>query len=98
MMLRYRVIHECYGIVTYVSSLNEPNRVPIRTSLDLGQWIEGRRKNLGLTQMDVAARAGLSRQLVSRIEHGAFGSELTRVLAVIRALDSYLLVETNDAS
>jgi transcriptional regulator with XRE-family HTH domain len=61
-----------------------------------------RREELGLSQAAVAERAGVSRQLVSRIEHGHYRAEVGGVLAVLRALGAQLLLtdrpESGDGS
>jgi len=55
--------------------------------LELGEAVAARRRSLGLKQGDVAARAGLSQEALSRFERGKlaeFGSrKLLAVLAVL---------------
>lgn len=62
------------------------------TTHDLGVRIRLRREELGLSQAVIAERAGVSRQLVSRIEHGHFRAEVGGVMAVIRALGAQLVL------
>lgn len=62
------------------------------TTHDFGVRIRLRREELGLSQAAVAERAGVSRQLVSRIEHGHFRAEVGGVMAVVRALDAQLVL------
>ena len=62
------------------------------TTHDLGVRLRLRREGLGLSQAAVAERAGISRQLVSRIEHGHSRAELGGVLAVVRVLEAQLLL------
>lgn len=52
----------------------------------IGAQLRHARLNAGLTQQDVANRAGVSRQLVSRIENGLNG-EISAFIAVASALD-----------
>lgn len=59
----------------------------MRTARQVGALIRARRKELDLTQGDVAAAAGVSRQWVSEVEGGKATAELGRVLAVLDALD-----------
>lgn len=62
------------------------------TTHDLGVRIRLRREQLGLSHAAVAERAGVSRQLVSRIEHGHYRAEAGGVMAVIRALGAQLVL------
>lgn len=62
------------------------------TTHDLGVRIRLRREQLGLSQAAVAERAGISRQLVSRIEHGHYRAEAGGVMAVVRALGAQLVL------
>ncbi|MFT4294514.1 MAG: helix-turn-helix domain-containing protein [Micropruina sp.] len=63
-----------------------------RSTQDLGARLRLRRESMGLTQGDVAARAGVTRQLVSRIEHGHPRAEIGGVIAVVRALDAEVVL------
>lgn len=58
----------------------------IDTPLDLGSLIRDRRKELGLTQEDVAAGAGVARRTVHAIEHGKKGAHLSIALDLCRSL------------
>lgn len=59
----------------------------MQTILELGEAVASRRRLLGLKQGDVAGRAGISQELLSRVERGKsaeFGSrKLLAVLAVL---------------
>ncbi|MFC3550710.1 helix-turn-helix domain-containing protein [Lysobacter cavernae] len=59
----------------------------MQTVLELGEAVAARRRSLGLKQGDVAARAGVSQEALSRFERGKlaeFGSrKLLAVLAVL---------------
>lgn len=59
----------------------------MQTILELGEQVATRRRSLGLKQGDVAARAGVSQEMLSRFERGRaaeFGSrKLLAVLAVL---------------
>ena len=46
-----------------------------------------RRKKLGLTQHELARRAGVSQSLVARIENGAVDPRYSKVAGIFRALD-----------
>lgn len=59
----------------------------MQTVLELGEAVATRRRSLGLKQGDVAARAGVSQESLSRFERGKlaeFGSR--KLLAVLAAL------------
>ncbi|MGY0611134.1 MULTISPECIES: XRE family transcriptional regulator [unclassified Luteimonas] len=59
----------------------------MQTVLELGEAVAARRRSLGLKQGDVAARAGVSQESLSRFERGKlaeFGSR--KLLAVLAAL------------
>lgn len=71
----------------------------MQTMQELGEAIAARRRSLGLKQGDVAARAGISQEVLSRFERGKlaeFGSR--KLLAVLAALGLELkFVETGAA-
>jgi len=48
-----------------------------------------RRKKLGLTQQELARRAGVSQSLVARIEAGTVDPRYSKVAGVFRALDEF---------
>lgn len=59
----------------------------MQTLLEVGEAVAARRRSLGLKQGEVAARAGISQEVLSRFERGKsaeFGSrKLLAVLAVL---------------
>ncbi len=66
----------------------------VQTELQLGSALRSHRRAQGMTQADVAARAGVSRSFVVDLENGKrTGAELGRVLSVLRALGLGLRVE-----
>ena len=65
----------------------------IGDSDDLGNYLRGQRRALGLTQTDVAARARVSRRWLSDLEGGKPTAEVGLVLKVIAALDMYLALQ-----
>ncbi|MGP7963646.1 helix-turn-helix domain-containing protein [Sanguibacter sp. A246] len=59
----------------------------------IGPAVRDARKKLGLTQGEVAQRAGVSRRFISELEAGSRpGAEFARVLAVLGALGRELRV------
>ena len=68
----------------------------MQTLLEVGEAVATRRRSLGLKQGEVAARAGISQETLSRFERGKsaeFGSR--KLLAVLAALGMELqLIET----
>ncbi len=59
----------------------------IGSTRDLANTIRARRAAAGLTQTDLAAASGVSRQWLSALEHGKPTAELGLVLAVLDALN-----------
>jgi predicted transcriptional regulator len=59
-----------------------------RTSshLQVAATLRGRRRDLDLTQVEITARAGVSRQRLSGLEGGKVGAELGLVLRVLNVL------------
>jgi len=59
----------------------------MQTLLEMGEAVAARRRSLGLKQGEVATRAGISQEMLSRFERGKsaeFGSrKLLAVLAVL---------------
>ena len=71
----------------------------MQTVYELGEAVAARRRALGLKQGDVAARAGVSQESLSRFERGKlaeFGSR--KLLAVLAALGMELEFEEVGAS
>ena len=66
----------------------------IRTPADLGAAIRDRRKSLGLSQSELAKRAGVGRQWLVAVERGKPGVELALVLRVLDTLDMPLMTST----
>jgi transcriptional regulator with XRE-family HTH domain len=66
---------------------NLPTPRPVRRALDeLGEDLSAWRKLRGLTQAQVADRAGVGANTVRRLEDGQGGVSLENVLRVLRAL------------
>lgn len=63
----------------------------VRTLQDLSALARGRRRELGLSQEELASRAGVSRTWVHDFERGKETVELRKVLVILDALD--LLVD-----
>jgi transcriptional regulator with XRE-family HTH domain len=69
----------------------EPSEAPI--AFRIGQAVRDRRMNLGLSQGELAARAGISRRMLGAVE-GGHAIPAIRVLSLIStALDSELAIE-----
>ena len=60
---------------------------PLRTSRDLGAAIRRARRDRGLSQAELAARAGVGRPWLSEMEGGKRTAEIGRILLVVSALD-----------
>jgi HTH-type transcriptional regulator / antitoxin HipB len=73
---------------TYVYMLALSSYVAtIDSTRDLSTLVQGRRRSLGLSQEQLAARANVSRQWLSAFERGRPGSELQLILRLMEALD-----------
>ena len=58
----------------------------LRDSEDLGAIIRKRRKDLGLTQKELAAACSCSVRFVSELERGKAGGNIKQVISVCRRL------------
>lgn len=63
-----------------------------RTTKDLGQTLRAARKTKGLTQAELAARAGVWQRTVSNIETGASGAKAETIFDLLAALDLELRI------
>ena len=71
----------------------------MQTLLEVGEAVAARRRSLGLKQGEVAARAGISQDVLSRFERGKsaeFGSR--KLLAVLAVLGMELQITETGAS
>lgn len=64
--------------------------VRIPSCFALGIAVRQGREDAGLTQAELAARAGVSRPWLSQLENGKRSVEVGKVLAVLGALDLYM--------
>ncbi len=60
---------------------------PVQTSKAFGSAVRRRRTDQGLSQVELAARAGVGRPWLSELETGKRTAELGRALSVLSALD-----------
>ncbi len=67
--------------------------VPIRTPDDLALAVRERRRDLGLSQQQLADRLGVSRQWVVALEAGHPRAEIGLVLRALRSLSLRVVVE-----
>jgi HTH-type transcriptional regulator/antitoxin HipB len=67
----------------------------INSPRDLGAAVRGRRTSLGLSQAEVARRAGVSRPWLSNIEAGKPSAEFGRILRLLDALDLSVHLEVS---
>jgi HTH-type transcriptional regulator/antitoxin HipB len=65
---------------------------------DLAAIVRGRRRDLGLSQAEIAARARVSRQWVSAFERGKATAEVGLVIRLLDALDLRLTVADAESS
>ena len=62
----------------------KPRRVDgkLRDALDLGEIIRSRRKELGLTQIQLAKSCGCSPRFIGELERGVAGGNIKQVIGV----------------
>lgn len=68
----------------------------VRSIRDVAAAVRGRRHDLGISQVELASRAGVSRKWISEFEAGKATAEFGLVLRVLDALA--LSLELRDAS
>ncbi len=71
-------------------------RREIRLSMAIAQAVYGRRTELGLTQTELAARAGLTQAKISRIEGSDTVPTLPLLARLAQALDASLNIALDD--
>jgi y4mF family transcriptional regulator len=69
-----------------------------RSIRDLAAVVRGRRKDLGLSQAELADRAGVSRKWIYQFEAGKPTAELRLILRVLEALGLVLNVTYDEQS
>jgi HTH-type transcriptional regulator / antitoxin HipB len=65
-----------------------------RSPTQLGNLIQRKRKQRGLTQTELANLAGMRQELISKIERGHEGTKLSSLYALFAALYLELMVDT----
>jgi HTH-type transcriptional regulator/antitoxin HipB len=81
----------------YLKSAYAAIPMDVSSLRDLAAITRGRRRDLGLTQADLAARARVSRQWVSAFERGKATAEIGLVIRLLDALDLRLAVTGSGA-
>jgi HTH-type transcriptional regulator / antitoxin HipB len=69
----------------------------VRTPTDIGLLIRDRRRQLGLSQTELAGRVGVGRQWIVAIEQGKARAELGLVMRALASLDLRLSINASDA-
>ena len=62
----------------------------LRARLDLAVQLISRRREIGLTQVELAAASGIAQSAISRIEQGRANPTVSTLSALARALDASL--------
>jgi HTH-type transcriptional regulator/antitoxin HipB len=76
---------------------NGTNTLHIQTPRDLGVVIRAKRRQLGLSQTDLAQKAGVGRQWLVAIERGKSTAEIGLVLRTLAGLGLSLTVADSPA-
>lgn len=69
----------------------------IRTPTEIGLLVRDRRRQLGLSQTELAGRVGVGRQWIIAIEQGKARAELGLVLRTLASLGLRLSINAGDA-
>lgn len=64
----------------------------VRSSKELGETVRVARKNLNMSQTDLAQKASLRQALISDLENGVTSAKLDTILKVMAALDLDLAI------
>lgn len=78
-------MNDTSGIVSFMTQ-NGVVRRRMRSARGMGAFVAERRENLGLTQQELADRAGVSRAWVARFERDGSSAVLFRVMDTLNAL------------
>jgi HTH-type transcriptional regulator/antitoxin HipB len=73
-------------------------QMPIRSIRDLAAVVRGRRIDVGLSQANLASRAGVSRKWVYELEAGKATAEFGLILRILDALGLALDVAATDGA
>lgn len=82
----------------YIGAMAPQASLPILTVGQFGQEVCRARRDLGLTQADLAERALVSRRWLSQLERGHLGAEIGKVMRVVRALELAVTLEPAPAA
>lgn len=69
-------------------------RIPVQTPTQLGQVLRGYRREKGLTQSVVAARAGIGQKTVTKLELDPASSEIATLFLLLSELDLELTLDS----
>jgi len=72
------------------------HRTFVRTASGLGAYAAEQRELRGLTQSQLAQRAGVSREWVGRFERGENAPSLVSVMRVLKVLNVRIYAETDE--
>lgn len=65
----------------------------LRSLKDLSTLVLSRRRELSLTQAELATKAGIDTKQVSRLENGAHEPKLSTILSLLAALNVEILMQ-----
>lgn len=76
--------------------MGSPTLYTVRTPRQLGPLLRARRRQRGLTQADVAAQLGVSRQAVSELESKAESATFERLMKLCAVLGLDITLQARD--
>jgi y4mF family transcriptional regulator len=91
-------LNVCYRLLSIKQAIAYMVEIVIRTPKDIGALIRSRRRSLGMSQADLAARIGTSRLWISEIERGKPRASLALVLQTLSALGLELSTDDDGKS
>jgi HTH-type transcriptional regulator/antitoxin HipB len=96
--LRNKLDLSLKGIKMKVSSKEISMQSIARSPKQFSEAIKRRRKELGITQMELAEKTGLSQKTVSKLETGVSGVRLQTLFDVLAVLNLEIQLQTRTQS
>lgn len=72
----------------------EKQQLPSSDRIRIGAELSARRKQLGMTQKDVADATGLDQSRIARVEHGTYSAGIDLLSRIAAALSCKITITT----